>query len=276
MRTRRFVAAHAAAHRSAPLLPPLAERRRRHRSDVPRAGLAPSADRRALRHFGVDERIHAPAPAFPSCARRAAAGDDLSVRHAADQRHARAARARSSTRRSARCSAQVDDWSGGTRIGASLRRFNREWSRRVLGQGAIVLLFTDGLERDGVEDARPGNGAAAQVLPSADLGQPAACATTNSPPRRAACARCCPSSTNSGRSTIWRAWPNCAARCRRAERRRRRPEGYGCGGRPTSPALAGGRRPGVTAPALRLSLAQRRPGRHLSPTGPAEVSREET
>jgi uncharacterized protein len=52
----------------------------------------------------------------------------------------------------ARCSAQAPDWSGGTRISASLRRFNRDWSRRVLGQGAIVLLFTDGLEREGVEE----------------------------------------------------------------------------------------------------------------------------
>ncbi len=38
---------------------------------------------------------------------------------------------------------------GGTRIATSLHEFNRTWSRRVLGQGAIVLLFTDGLERDG-------------------------------------------------------------------------------------------------------------------------------
>lgn len=49
------------------------------------------------------------------------------------------------------CSAGVKDWSGGTRIGASLHAFNREWSRRVLGQGAIVLLFTDGLEREGLD-----------------------------------------------------------------------------------------------------------------------------
>jgi len=48
----------------------------------------------------------------------------------------------------AECSAGVKDWSGGTRIGASLHAFNREWSRRVLGQGAICVLFTDGLERD--------------------------------------------------------------------------------------------------------------------------------
>ena len=42
----------------------------------------------------------------------------------------------------------VTDWSGGTRIGPCVEAFNRDWSRRVLGQGAIVLLITDGLERD--------------------------------------------------------------------------------------------------------------------------------
>lgn len=39
------------------------------------------------------------------------------------------------------------DWRGGTRIGESLLAFNRDWSRRVLGQGAVVLLITDGLDR---------------------------------------------------------------------------------------------------------------------------------
>jgi uncharacterized protein with von Willebrand factor type A (vWA) domain len=48
----------------------------------------------------------------------------------------------------AQCSQAVKDWSGGTRIGDALEEFNRLWSRRVLGQGAIVLLITDGLERD--------------------------------------------------------------------------------------------------------------------------------
>ena len=42
------------------------------------------------------------------------------------------------------------DWDGGTRIAEALTRFNRDWSRRVLGQGAVVLLITDGLERDDV------------------------------------------------------------------------------------------------------------------------------
>jgi hypothetical protein len=43
---------------------------------------------------------------------------------------------------------EAQDWSGGTRIGACLHAFNRDWSRRVLGQGAVVLIVTDGLDRD--------------------------------------------------------------------------------------------------------------------------------
>ncbi|MBL6457860.1 VWA domain-containing protein [Belnapia sp. T6] len=45
----------------------------------------------------------------------------------------------------------VPDWSGGTRIGESLELFNRHWARRVLGQGAVVLLITDGLDREGAK-----------------------------------------------------------------------------------------------------------------------------
>ena len=48
----------------------------------------------------------------------------------------------------ARAAARVKDWEGGTRIASALHDFNRHWSRRVLGQGAVVLLFTDGLERE--------------------------------------------------------------------------------------------------------------------------------
>ena len=46
----------------------------------------------------------------------------------------------------------VRDWDGGTRIGRALTEFNRLWSRRVLSQGAVVLLITDGLERHGTEE----------------------------------------------------------------------------------------------------------------------------
>lgn len=45
----------------------------------------------------------------------------------------------------------VEDWSGGTRIGATLGEFNAKWSRRVLGQGPVVLLISDGLDRDAGE-----------------------------------------------------------------------------------------------------------------------------
>ena len=61
----------------------------------------------------------------------------------------RAIRARDPDEALAACSANVTDWSGGTRIASSLREFNKRWSRRVLTQGAVVLLITDGLERDG-------------------------------------------------------------------------------------------------------------------------------
>jgi uncharacterized protein with von Willebrand factor type A (vWA) domain len=60
----------------------------------------------------------------------------------------RALKARDPDEALAACSAGVLDWSGGTRIATSLHAFNKLWARRVLGQGAIVLLITDGLERD--------------------------------------------------------------------------------------------------------------------------------
>ena len=50
-----------------------------------------------------------------------------------------------------RASEAVEDWSGGTRIGRCLERFNRDWSRRVCGQGAVVLFISDGLDRDAGE-----------------------------------------------------------------------------------------------------------------------------
>lgn len=45
-------------------------------------------------------------------------------------------------------SSAVKDWSGGTRIGTTLREFNYRWARRVLTQGAQVLIMTDGLDRE--------------------------------------------------------------------------------------------------------------------------------
>ena len=60
----------------------------------------------------------------------------------------RALRARDPDQALAASAGLVEDWSGGTRIAPSLHSFNRFWGRRVLGQGAVVLLITDGLERE--------------------------------------------------------------------------------------------------------------------------------
>jgi uncharacterized protein len=51
----------------------------------------------------------------------------------------------------ARVADAIKDWSGGTRIGHSLREFNWRWGRRVLGQNACVLLVSDGLDREAGE-----------------------------------------------------------------------------------------------------------------------------
>ena len=56
-----------------------------------------------------------------------------------------------------RVTQSVQDWAGGTRIGSSLAEFNRRWSRRLLGQNAVVLLISDGL------DAESGQGLEFQV-----------------------------------------------------------------------------------------------------------------
>jgi uncharacterized protein len=43
--------------------------------------------------------------------------------------------------------ARVQDWSGGTRIGASLKAYNDEWGRRSMTRGAVVVILSDGCER---------------------------------------------------------------------------------------------------------------------------------
>ena len=60
----------------------------------------------------------------------------------------RALRTRDPDAALAACGRVAKDWSGGTWISSSLHRFNKDWSRRVLGQGATVILITDGLERE--------------------------------------------------------------------------------------------------------------------------------
>ncbi len=74
----------------------------------------------------------------------------------------------------AAASAVVDDWQGGTRISSSLHTFNRLWSRRVLGQGAVVLARDRWSGARVGRQARRGDGPAAPVQPASDLAQPAA------------------------------------------------------------------------------------------------------
>jgi hypothetical protein len=51
----------------------------------------------------------------------------------------------------ARCTAAVVDWGSGTRIGASLKHFNDTWGKRALSRGAIVVIVSDGWEREDPE-----------------------------------------------------------------------------------------------------------------------------
>jgi hypothetical protein len=46
-----------------------------------------------------------------------------------------------------RVTAAVSDWSGGTRIGGSLRQFNRDWARRTLRSSGVVVIVSDGWDR---------------------------------------------------------------------------------------------------------------------------------
>jgi uncharacterized protein len=64
----------------------------------------------------------------------------------------RALKARDPDAALAACAVTARDWSGGTWISESLHAFNKQWSRRVLAQGATVLLITDGLERQSGEN----------------------------------------------------------------------------------------------------------------------------
>lgn len=56
-------------------------------------------------------------------------------------------RLRNIDRAIAEAARDVSDWAGGTRIGACLRTFNRDWSRRVLRRGAVVAILSDGCDR---------------------------------------------------------------------------------------------------------------------------------
>jgi uncharacterized protein len=122
--------------------------RRTDRSQAPRARPPPAAARGAPRYIGLHERLFAHRAAFPARAgREPRRRFDVSLRHTAHKRHTRP-QTRDPDAALAACGEAARDWSGGTWISSSLHRFNKDWSRRVLGQGAHVLLITDGLERE--------------------------------------------------------------------------------------------------------------------------------
>ena len=133
-----------------------------------------AADRRAARYFRLDEPVQPALPPFPACCdRRAKARVTPSCSAPGSPTSpARCAHATRTTRWPPVRRA-VPDWSGGTRIATSLHDFNKHWARRVLGQGAIVLLITDGLERDADDRAGVRDRPAAPLLPAADLAQSA-------------------------------------------------------------------------------------------------------
>jgi uncharacterized protein with von Willebrand factor type A (vWA) domain len=122
-------------------------RRRADRPQIPRPEDQAAADRGAARYFRLDEGIHKAVPALPACGDRCPkARPYLPVRHPADQCHPRAA-GRIPTRR----------WRLlGKRAGLVRRHPDRDLAACLqqamgaarAGQGAIVLLITDGLERD--------------------------------------------------------------------------------------------------------------------------------
>ena len=60
-------------------------------------------------------------------------------------------RQRDPERALAACGAVVPDWSGGTRLAHGLRAFLDRWGRRGMARGAVVVLFSDGWERDAPE-----------------------------------------------------------------------------------------------------------------------------
>ena len=131
-------------------------------------------------------------------ARRARRG--VRVRHAAHPVDRASSRGRDPDRALHRAAERVTDWSGGTRIGASLATLNREHGRRI-GRGAFVVILSDGWDRGDPDELAAEIGAAAPHARTGWSGStrwPPTRATSRS---RAACARRCRTSTSCCRAT---------------------------------------------------------------------------
>ncbi len=84
----------------------------------------------------------------------------------------RAMRRRDAERALVAAGATVPDWSGGTRLGETLRFFLDRWGQRGLARGAVVVVFSDGWER-GDAELLGGRCAAAPDRAPRGVGQPA-------------------------------------------------------------------------------------------------------
>ncbi|MCZ0985165.1 VWA domain-containing protein [Streptomyces diastatochromogenes] len=101
--------------------------------------------------------------------------------------------------------AAVPDWRGGTRLGELLREFLNRWGQRGMARGAVVVLLSDGWERDDPEllgaQMRRLHGLAHRVI----WANPRK-ARPGYAPSRPGWRRPCPAWTTSSRGTAWQRW----------------------------------------------------------------------
>ena len=123
-------------------------RRRAARAAAPAPPRSAAATRVPRRHQWLDGTLQPRASALRVRTRtRRAARRELRVRDAAVARDAIAGRCRTPTRALRASSNGLHDWGGGTRIGDALRAFNMHWARRVMRNGPVVLIVSDGWDR---------------------------------------------------------------------------------------------------------------------------------
>jgi uncharacterized protein with von Willebrand factor type A (vWA) domain len=84
---------------------------------------------------------------FAYCANRAAAKVEVFCFGTRLSRITKALEHRNPDAALERAAAEVFDWEGGTRIGESLDAFVRDWGRRGLCRGGVVVICSDGLDR---------------------------------------------------------------------------------------------------------------------------------
>ena len=125
----------------------------------------------------------------------------------------RAMRVRDPERALVAAGATVPDWSGGTRLGETLRFFLDRWGQRGLARGAVVVVFSDGWERGDPALLGDPDGAAAAGSRTGSCGS----TRTAARPATSRCSRAwsphCRTSTTSSPATRWRRSPSCRSWC---------------------------------------------------------------